>query len=171
MRADIAIILACLTLTAPAAAGPVRCSDDGEGGACVWGKAEGFDGGAVQIRGLKIHLMGMTAPARKDLCASRNGKDDFDCARPARKRMAELVAKGLACDILDVTGDRLHGRCRVTEGDLGRLLVAAGVARAAKDGPYEGEQAAALTAHKGLWAADMILPRDWETARKKGSGE
>lgn len=169
MRAYIPAILACLTLSAPAAAGPIRCSDDGEGGACVWGKAEGFDGGALQVRGLKIHLLGITAPTRKELCGTRSGRDDFDCGRPTRKRMAELLAKGVACDILDVTADRLHGRCRVADGDLGRLLVAAGVARAAKDGPYEGEQAAALAAHKGLWAQDVVLPRDWENVRKKGA--
>lgn len=171
MRAFPLLILAFLALAAPVLAGPIRCSDDGEGGACVWGKAEGFDGGSVQVRGLKIHLMGVAVPARKDLCGNRATRDEFDCARPARRRMAELLAKGLACDIVDVGGDRLHGRCRVADGDLGRLLVAAGTARAAKDGPYEADQGAALAAHRGLWAADMVLPKDWEAARKKGGAD
>ncbi len=40
-------------------------------------------------------------------------------------------------------------------------------ARAAKDGPYEEPQLQAITAKRGLWAADIILPRDWEAARRK----
>lgn len=163
-------LLACLMAVAalPVAAAPIRCSDDGDGGACVWGRAEGFDGASLQVRGLRVHLMGVAVPARKDLCANKATREEFDCARPARKRMAELLGKGVACDLLDVAGDRLHGRCRVSEGDLARLLVAAGVARAAKDGPYEGEQAAALAAHRGLWATDMVLPKEWEAVRRKG---
>jgi hypothetical protein len=166
MPVIVAIFLLLFSL--PSWAAPVRCSEDGEGGACVWGRAEGFDGGTVQIRGLKIHLVGIVAPARRDLCANRTTRDEFDCARPARKRMGELLAKGVACDVLDVAGDRLHGRCRVADGDLARLLVAAGVARAHKDGPYEPDQTAALAQHKGLWQADIVLPREWDNVRRKG---
>jgi endonuclease YncB( thermonuclease family) len=162
-------IFALITLlfATQAFAGPIRCSDDGEGGACVWGRAEGFDGATLQVRGLKVHLVGIQAPSRRDLCANRTSKEEFDCARPARKRMGELLSKGVACDILDVSADKLHGRCRVTDGDLGRLLVAAGTAKAAKDGPYEPDQAAALAAHKGLWATELVLPKDWDAVRKK----
>lgn len=151
----------------PQASALPRCPEDGEGGACVWGKVEGFDGGAVQIRGLHIALAGITAPARKDLCANHTTKEEFDCARPARRRMTELVAKGVACNIIDVGSNQLWGRCRNPDGDLGRLLVQAGLARAAKDGPYEEAQKQAVLGKKGLWAADMVLPRDWETARRK----
>jgi endonuclease YncB( thermonuclease family) len=156
---------------APLAAPSPRCAEDAEGGACVWGKAEGFDAGALQVRGLHIALAGITAPGRKDLCGARAAKDEFDCARPARKRMGELVAKGVACEILDVASGQLWGRCRVAEGDLGRLLVSAGLARAAKDGPYAEAQKQAVTAKRGLWAADMVLPRDWEAARRKAEDE
>ena len=144
-----------------------RCPEDGEGGACVWGKVEGFDGDSLQIRGLRIALAGVTAPSRKDLCASRAARDEFDCARPARRRMAELVAKGVACDIADVASGQLWGRCRTADGDLGRLLIQAGVVRAAKDGPYEDAQKQAVLGKKGLWAADTVLPRDWEATRRK----
>jgi endonuclease YncB( thermonuclease family) len=168
----IAMIFAALWLSVSAQAAPPtpslpRCAEDGEGGACVWGKVEGFDAGAVQIRGLHVTLAGITVPTRKDLCASKSAKEEFDCARPVRKRMAELVAKGVACEILDVGSGQLWGRCRSAEGDLGRLLVQAGLARAAKDGPYEEAQKQAVLGKKGLWSADMVLPRDWETARRK----
>ena len=59
----------------------------------------------------------------------------------------------------------------MADGDLGRLLVQAGVARAAKDGPYGDSQKQAVAAKRGLWAADMVLPRDWETARRKAEDE
>jgi endonuclease YncB( thermonuclease family) len=166
MHAIFAVIFSALLAT-PAFAGPIRCSDDGEGGACVWGRAEGFDGGTLQVRGLKVHLVGIQVPSRRDLCVNRATKEEFDCARPARKRMGEVLSKGVACDILDVSTDKLHGRCRVADGDLGRLLVAAGTAKAAKDGPYEPDQAAALAAHRGLWATELILPKDWDAVRKK----
>lgn len=177
----IAFTLAVLFVTIPAQAAPpapppstpapLRCAEDAEGGACVWGKAEGFDAGAVQVRGLHIALAGITAPGRKDLCGSKAARDEFDCARPARKRMGELLAKGVACEIVDAASSQLWGRCKVAEGDLGRLLVAAGLARAAKDGPYAGVQKQAIAAKRGLWAADMVLPRDWEAARRKAEDE
>jgi endonuclease YncB( thermonuclease family) len=124
----------------------------------------------VQVRGLRLQLIGIHAPGPRDLCAVR-GKGEFSCARSARKRMGELVGKGVACDIVDVGGDTLHGRCRVAEGDLSRLLVAAGVARAVKDGPFEPDQAAALSAQRGLWGADIILPKEWETVRRRNEKE
>ncbi|WP_173979261.1 thermonuclease family protein [Magnetospirillum sp. UT-4] len=168
MRAIRLALPVLMLLALPAWGGPVRCSDDGEGGACVWGRAEAFDSGRIQLRGLSLQLMGVAVPAHKELCQAKGGQDIFDCARPARKRMAEWLAKGVACDIIEVAGDRLLGRCRVAAGDLGRLLVAEGLARAAKDGPFDADQAAALAARKGLWSGDVALPRDWETARKKG---
>jgi endonuclease YncB( thermonuclease family) len=168
MQPKLALSLIICLAWAPAWAGPVRCGDDGEGGACVWGRAEAYDGASLQVRGLKLTLMGITVPNRRDLCGARSGKEDFDCSRPARKRMGELLAKGVACDILDIAGDRLLGRCRVADGDLGRLLVVAGTARAAKDGPYEPDQATAMAARRGLWAADMVAPKDWDAARRKG---
>ncbi|CDL01082.1 protein of unknown function [Magnetospirillum gryphiswaldense MSR-1 v2] len=56
----------------------------------------------------------------------------------------------------------------MAEGDLGQALVGAGVARADKNGPYEPDQTTALAAKRGLWAADMLIPKDWEAIRKKG---
>lgn len=168
MQPILAFTLLLSLASTPVTAGAVRCGDDGDGGACLWGRAEGFDGASVQVRGLKLSLVGITVPSRRDLCATKAGTGAFDCARPARKRMGELVSKGVACDVLDVAGDRLLGRCRVAEGDLGRLLVAAGTARAAKDGPYEPDQAAAMAGHKGLWHPDMVLPKDWDAVRRKG---
>lgn len=167
MHTILPLLLALLAAIPAQAAGPLRCPEDSEGGACAWGKVEGFDAGAVQIRGLHIAVAGIITPVRKDLCANRSTKEEFDCGRPARKRMAELVAKGVACEIVDVGSSQLWGRCRVLDGDLGRLLVQAGVARAAKDGPYEEAQKQAVLGKKGLWAADMVLPRDWEAARRK----
>ncbi|WP_239988715.1 thermonuclease family protein [Paramagnetospirillum kuznetsovii] len=171
MHRIILLPIVILAWIASAQAAPLRCPEDVEGGACVWGKVEGFDGGAVQIRGLHIALAGVVVPTRKDLCASRAAKEEFDCARPARKRMAELVAKGVACEILDVASGQLWGRCRTPDGDIGRLLVQSGVARAAKDGPYADSQKQAVQGKKGLWAADMVLPKDWETARRKAEDE
>ncbi|MBC7952392.1 MAG: thermonuclease family protein [Rhodospirillaceae bacterium] len=163
--------LAWLFLTAalaPAAgAAPLRCPEDAEGGACVWGRAEGFEASAVQVRGLRIQLLGVQAPSPRDLCTNKTAKTEFACGRPANKRMGELLAKGVACDIMDVTGDTLYGRCRVAEGDLARMLVTAGLLRATKDGAYEPEQVAAMAGRKGLWAADIIPPKDWEAARRR----
>lgn len=168
-RAPIHVLLLLLAASS-AQAGPIRCGDDGEGGgACVWGRAEGFDADSVQVRGLRVQLLGVAAPGPRDLCGERAGKGEFACVRPARKRMAELVAKGVACDVFDVAGGTLYGRCKGADGDLARHLVAAGVVRAAKDGPYEAEQAAALAAGKGLWAADIQPPKDWETVRRKNA--
>jgi endonuclease YncB( thermonuclease family) len=158
------IIAALGTAPVAALAAPIRCGDDGEGGACVWGRAEGVEAGAVLVRGLRIQLVGIAAPSARDLCFA---KAEFPCAKPARKRMAELVSKGVACDILDLGGDSLYGRCRVAEGDLGRLMVQSGLAKAAKDGPYDADQASAVRERKGLWAADITLPKDWESVRKR----
>lgn len=134
----------------------------------MWGRVEGYDGAAVQVRGLSLHLAGIQVPGRRDLCQNRATREMMDCSRPARKRLGELVGKGVGCDVLDVAGDHLVARCRGSDGtDLAAALVSAGVARAVKDGPYEPEQAAALAARKGLWAADMVVPKDWEAIRRK----
>jgi len=153
----------------PAAPALPRCAEDSEGAACVWGRVEGFDAGSVQIHGLPIELVGITVPGRKDLCGNRTSRDEFDCARPTRKKMADLVRGGVACEIVDVASGQLWGRCHTPDGDLGRLLILAGVARAAKDGPYEEPQLQAITAKRGLWATDIILPRDWEAAKRKAT--
>lgn len=153
------------------AAGPLRCAEEGDGGACVWGRADGFEADSVQIRGLRVHLVGIAAPGPRDLCSNHTSKTEFPCNRPARKRMGELIAKGVACDLFDVAGDNLYGRCRVAEGDLARLLVASGVVRAVKDSPYDADQAAALSAHRGLWATDISPPKDWENLRRKAERE
>ncbi|MBI2239715.1 MAG: thermonuclease family protein [Magnetospirillum gryphiswaldense] len=168
MRATIPLVATVLLAASPALSAPIRCSDDGEGGACVWGRVEGYDGSSVQIRGLTIQLAGITVPPRRDLCQDKMAKAGFDCAKPARKRMGELLSKGVACDILDVAGGVIWGRCTVADGDLGAALVASGVARAAKDSPYDAEQTAALAAKKGLWSAGSVIPKDWENIRKKG---
>lgn len=164
-----ALILLSLVWLVPAAAdaGPLRCAEDGEGGACVWGRAEGFEADAIQLRGLRIQLIGISAPGPRDLCGDRARKEEFPCNRPGRKRVAELVAKGVACDLFDVAGGTLYGRCKGADGDIARQLVNAGVARAIKDGPYEAEQAAAMAAHKGLWGQDMVPPKDWEALRRR----
>lgn len=150
-----------------ALAGPLRCAEDNDGGACIWGRAEGFEGDSVLVRGLRVQLMGISAPSHRDLCTNRTAKDEFPCNRPARRRMADLVAKGVACELFDVAGDVLYGRCKGADGDLARALVAAGVVRAAKDGPYEADQAAALAGHKGLWALDIQPPKEWESLRRR----
>jgi len=166
----LALAAATLVLSTTAPAAP-RCPEDGDGGACVWGRVEGFEAGAVQIRGLRVQLIGIHVPGPRDLCGAK-GRDDFPCARPAKKRVGELVSKGgVACDIVEAAGDTLYGRCRVAEGDLSRLLVASGVARAAKDGPFEADQTTALAAHKGLWAAEITPPKDWEVVRRRGERE
>ncbi len=167
MRVFIPLAATLLLAVSPALSAPIRCSDDGEGGACVWGRVEGYDGAAVQIRGLTIQIMGIAVPSRRELCQDKTNKTSFDCAKPARKHMGELLAKGVACDILDVSGGAIWGRCNVATGDLGQALVAAGVARADKGGFYDTEQAAALSAKKGLWAPATLIPKDWETIRKK----
>ncbi|CDL01081.1 exported protein of unknown function [Magnetospirillum gryphiswaldense MSR-1 v2] len=107
MRVYKLILPALVLLALPAHAAPIRCGDDGEGGACVWGRVEGYDGGSVQIRGLTVHVAGIVVPPRRDLCQNKTTKSTFDCAKPARKRMGELLSKGVACDILEC-GRRHH---------------------------------------------------------------
>ncbi|EPY00982.1 thermonuclease family protein [Magnetospirillum fulvum] len=156
-------------VAAPSPPSLPRCAEDSEGAACVWGRVEGFDAGSIQLHGLSIELVGITVPGRKDLCGNRVSREDFDCARPTRKKMADLVRGGVACEIVDVASGQLWGRCHTLDGDLGRLLILAGVARAAKDGPYEEPQLQAINAKRGLWAPEIILPRDWDAAKRKAT--
>ncbi|CAA7616826.1 thermonuclease family protein [Magnetospirillum sp. SS-4] len=165
------VLFGLALVPSPVLAAPMRCPEDAEGGACVWGRVEGFDGATLQIRGLSIALAGVVAPSRKDICANRSTREEFACGRPARKRMAELVAKGIACDIVEVESGQLWGRCRGPDGDVARLLIQAGVVKASKDGLFEDAQKQAVKARKGLWAAEIILPRDWEAVRRKNSDD
>lgn len=162
-----ATLLAPLALSVPARAGTaVRCAEDGDGGACLWGRVEGYDAGSLQIRGLRLALAGIDEPSRKDLCSNKSSGKVFDCGQPARRRIGELLKGGIACDIFDASGGQLHGRCRVADGDLALLLVQSGTVRG-KEGFYEAATTEAMTAQRGLWAADMEPPHDWEAFRAK----
>jgi endonuclease YncB( thermonuclease family) len=124
------------------------------------GTAKAVDATAVEIRGIRIRLDGISAPIPNDICLSEDGVA-LDCAKWAREAVGLLVdGMDLSCDMTLSTRDR-HGSCSLDPGDGSRMdvsdwAVSSGVARAADDDPRRAAiQEIARIAGFGIWSATL----------------
>lgn len=131
------------------------------------GQASVVDGDTIRLAGQRVRLLGIDAPEREQSCTGAGG-EAWACGEVARTAMAKLLAGG-AVDCAASGRDR-YGRpladCRVGAVDLGRAMVADGMAVA--DGNYLNEEQAARQAKLGIWAGSFILPAEWR--REHGEG-
>ena len=112
-----------------------------------------IDGGTLRLGPHVLRLYGVTPLPRGTTCHSGTGPQD--CGREAANRLAGLVGTEVSCRLRgeDQDGHALAS-CESGGTDLGRALVAAGLARAT--GSDEGLIAAegeARAAHRGIWAS------------------
>ncbi|HWA17852.1 MAG TPA: thermonuclease family protein [Devosia sp.] len=124
------------------------------------GRATATDGDSLRLSGERVRLLGIDAPEYDQVCGDRNGAN-WRCGEAARLLLAgELGERTTECETFgrDRYG-RVLARCSAGQGDLGRTLVAAGLA--VTDGDYLVEQIAARTAGRGIWAGRFDLPSDW----------
>lgn len=124
-----------------------------------------IDGDTLLTKGERLRLEGIDAPELGQVCARPDGIP-YACGADARRALMDLVdgggweCSGTARDRYD----RLLVICRRDVDELGRLLVASGVAIA--DGRYLAEERMARQAGQGVWNGTFEQPADWRRARK-----
>ncbi len=117
------------------------------------------DGDTLTVAGERIRLEGIDAPEFQQSC-TRDGQD-YACGREALRALRRLVAGAeVVCEGYERDRyDRLLARCKVNGKDIGEALVAAGWALAY--GAYDGAEAEARRARRGIWAGGFEAPHDW----------
>jgi endonuclease YncB( thermonuclease family) len=120
-----------------------------------------IDGDTIVIDKVHIRLAGIDAPELDQTC-ERDAKP-YRCGEVARDALRQLARAELSCQ---VSGRDRYGRdlgtCRAAGEDVGRTLVAGGLAVAY--GRYDGEEREARQAGLGLWAGRFERPADWRKA-------
>jgi endonuclease YncB( thermonuclease family) len=133
------------------------------------GSARIVDGDTIQIAGVTVRLWGIDAPETKQQC-KRSGRS-YACGLEAAAHLRDLVGEQpVACR--HRTTDR-YGRsvaiCRVDGEDIGAEMVLAGWAMAfvRYSSDYVELEAAARSAHRGLWAGPFTAPWEWRAAQRR----
>ena len=134
----------------------------------VTGRVRVVDGDTLAMGPLRIRLNGIDAAEIGQTCRGADGRD-WDCATAAVNRLEGLVSNG-AIDCLardqDVYG-RIVATCRADGVDVGRVLVAEGLAwafvRYSRD--YVAEQEQAQASQVGIWQGEAEAPWDYRENR------
>lgn len=126
------------------------------------------DGDTLTLAGERIRLRGLDAPEFSQIC--RKAGADYPCGRRAVDALRALVSgASVACEGYERDRyDRLLARCTADGRDVGEAMVRAGWAVAY--GGYEGAEAEARGARRGLWAGTFERPRDWRARHGDGTG-
>ena len=136
------------------------------------GPVQVVDGDTLRIGARRIRLHGIDAPERAQRCAGADGRP-YSCGAQATEALTRLIGNGRpACAERD--RDR-YGRsvavCTLAGRDLNRAMVAAGwaVAYTRYSRDYEGDEAAARRARRGVWQGGFERP-DQYRAERRGRG-
>lgn len=125
----------------------------------LWGVAKIVDGDTIELKNERIRLKGIDAPEYNQSC--KIGGQEVPCGRQSRLYLERIIAnRTITCTgwERDKYG-RLLVNCRAGTTDINSAMVEAGWAVAY--GNFEGEEAAARSARRGIWAGEFDLPRDW----------
>ena len=146
-----------VALFVTAASGVVAATD-------VVGAAAVSDGRTLTIAGQSFRLHGIAVPVAGTVC--RRQERPFDCAKVAASQLADLTAGAtVRCvPIDDTAAGRRLARCSVDGYDLSGGMVYTGWARAdrGRTDRFNGTEIEARRAGRGLWAAGIRRPPDWQ---------
>jgi len=116
------------------------------------GKGHAVEGVVVGVRGAKVRLDGVLAPADDRTCPGRDGMA-MSCADASRQALDALLARGpVTCETKKKVGHGSYiGACHMDDGtDVAEAQVAAGWALAAGDA-YRDAMSKAEAAGLGAW--------------------
>jgi endonuclease YncB( thermonuclease family) len=131
----------------------------------LWADVSGpirvVDGDTLQIGDVTIRLFGIDAPEADQTCQSDSG-DSWPCGVWVTEQVAARFG-GQMADCATLEQDRYGrdvARCHVARQDVGRVLVAAGLATAyrAYAWDYDLEEKSAQLARLGIWAGSFQQP-------------
>lgn len=118
-----------------------------------------MDGDSLRAGERRLRLEGIDAPEYTQTC-TRDGRQ-WACGRESARFLRMLAGRSrIDCEATGI--DRYARdlvRCRTDGRDLNAEIVRQGWAIAYGD--YEGEEAEARRAGRGIWAGDFDRPRDW----------
>ena len=137
------------------------------------GAVQVTDGDTLRIGGSRIRLHGIDAPERAQSCDGADGQR-YRCGEDAKAALTRLIG-GHRPACVERDRDR-YGRsvaiCSVAGRDLNRAMVAEGWAlaytRYSRD--YEGDEAAARRARRGLWRGRFERPDQYRAERRGRRG-
>ncbi len=148
------LLLTVSPLGAQTLSGPIRVID-----------ADTIDVGAS----VNVRLLGIDAAEDAQTCTDTGG-GVLACGAMATAAAHDIYAgrhATCAVDAFDRYG-RALATCSVDGRDMGRDLVASGIAQVYRDDPrYASEEAAARRAGHGLWAYAMLRPAAWRAAERE----
>jgi endonuclease YncB( thermonuclease family) len=134
------------------------------------GRLVAIDGDTLRGPDGDIRLYGIDAPELHQTCEGPKGRD-YPCGRDARNRLDRLTrGKALACEVRDTDRfGRAVSVCRAGDLDINRQMVTDGWAVAYPGRTdYEGEEAEARDAARGLWSGAFQPPKAWRREHPRG---
>ncbi|MRX52036.1 thermonuclease family protein [Paracoccus sp. S-4012] len=136
--------------------------------ASISGTAAVSDGDTLRIGPVIVRIHGIDAPETDQPCQDAAGAL-WNCGAAAANLLADLAdGRIVACAALEHDRyGRIVARCTVDEHDLGRELVASGMAWAYREYSldYSSEEKAAQAEGKGVWAAQNVPPWEFRAGR------
>lgn len=137
---------------------PLAAAAEGFGGLVRVIDGDTFDVGEVRVR-----LHGIDAPELGQICTNPDG-ETWDCGTwVAEEVRARIEGREARCEAVEKDRyDRTVARCAVVGQDVGRMLVADGLALAYRkySMAYDLEEKAAVVAGRGLHEVLMARPED-----------
>lgn len=128
------------------------------------GNPEVLSGDTLSIAGIVLHLSGIDAPEKGQLCRVPSGRA-FDCGLVSRTALQDLtVAVSVSCQLTGGKRENLpEARCFAAGYDLSKGMVHTGWALAwPKTGSmYSAVEISARKARHGMWRGEFIAPWDW----------
>ncbi len=120
------------------------------------------DGDTIEVKGATFHLHGIDAAEAAQICA-----DGWPAGYEAREYLATLIAdREITCMAMPgADADQVAAICRADGVDLGAAMVTGGhaLAHVPFSARYIAEEAAALSARRGVHAHNCMLPWKWRS--------
>lgn len=134
------------------------------GGETIAGRADVAAGDTLEMRGRRIRLWGIEAPAKDQTC-TRGGRS-WDCGARAAGALSDFLGdRSVTCTQRGRDRrERIVAVCEVADEDIGAWLVRNGWALSYArhtDGAYAGAQRKAEAAGRGLWQGEFERPWAW----------
>lgn len=125
-----------------------------------------IDGDTVEYKGVAVHLWGIDAPEKGQLCA-----DGWNAGAAALERLTQILRTSpVVCTLKDGagTGDRVVGVCTAGGKDIAAEMAKAGMAWAAprETDTYTVQEAEAMEAVRGVHAHPCDKAWEWRARHR-----